>query len=376
MRLVHQHGGWGPVTSRVMAMVHVAMFEAANSIDRKYQPYRAYLETQPGVSTDVAAASAAYHVLARIYPVRNSRMKQYFETYVSTLPDTVETQASILLGEHAAQKVYRMRRDDGSRDPSYAYRPNAEVGKYVPTTIPIYPHWRQVRPWLLKNSRQFLPAKPPALTSKAWAQSLNEVMRVGGVDSKTRTGDQTLIARFWTLYGPDTYNPLLLQMSKRRDESTVDRARNFALFHMAVADTYIALWEAKYRYHLWRPITAIRNADRDGNSETRVNPAWEPLNTTPMHPEYPCAHCAISSVTAATLKSIYGEEEGNLEMHNPGLPAFPRHYRALDQYVADVSNSRIWGGAHYRFSTVAGIRLGKEVAGYAVGNFLRRNNAN
>ena len=224
----------------------------------------------------------------------------------------------------------------------------------------------------MTSGSQFRPAPPPALTSETWTADLNEIRELGRIDSTKRTAEQTTIGRFWFVTGPRSYNPIVRQVAIAKDMDIVDCARLFALTSMAGNDAYIAVFDAKYTYNLWRPLTAIRNADQTNNSATPRDGSWLPLGDTPMHPEYPCAHCINSAAVAAVLQGVAGNEIGEISMTSPTAPGVIRKWVRLQDYSDEVSLARIYAGFHYRFSTIVGKEMGKKIGELAVATQMRR----
>jgi hypothetical protein len=317
--------------ARAQAMLHVAMFEAVNAIDRRYAPYGLKLEVNGTASREAAAASAAHDVLLALYPDQKSDLGALLAQSLSGIADLDAKANGIELGKRAAAGIVALRTDDGSNIPE-SYRPAAAAGIYVPTAIPIESTSAKLKPWAMSVGSQFRPGPPPTLNSDIWTRDLNEIREIGGSASTKRTVEQTTIARFWFFTGPRTYNPIVRQVASARKMDLVDSARLYALAAIAGVDAFIAVFDAKYTYNLWRPITAIRNADLTSNPATPRDASWLPLGTTPMHPEYPCAHCIVAAAIATVL-----------------------------QYSDEVSNARVYAGFHYRFSTEVGKEMGRKI---------------
>ncbi|MFK4385878.1 vanadium-dependent haloperoxidase [Bradyrhizobium sp. USDA 223] len=218
---------------------------------------------------------------------------------------------------------------------------------------------------------QFRPAPPPALDSEIWTRDVNEIRELGARNSTTRTAEQTAIGRAWFLVGPPSFNPIVRQVALAKNMDVVDCARLFALAEIAGNDAIVAVLDAKYHYNFWRPMTAIRNADITHNPKTPREPSWLPLGETPMHPEYPCAHCIVSAAVSTVLRSIAGDEVGELTMTSPTAPGVTRKWTKLQDYSDEVSNSRIYAGFHYRFSTEVGKDMGRKIGDLVVGTQLR-----
>ena len=223
----------------------------------------------------------------------------------------------------------------------------------------------------MDSGSQFHPAPPPALSGAEWAADYNEIKEIGGKKSARRTSEQTEIARFWIITGPQSFDPIVRQLAAAPGRSLSQNARLFALVEMAVADSYIAVFEAKYTFNFWRPITAIRNGDLDGNEATTRDPGWEPLIDTPLHPEYPCAHCINSSAARAVLESEFGPGPNPLTITSAAAPGVVHKWASIAEYAEEVSLARIYGGIHYRNSTVVGKAMGKKIGELAVQNYLK-----
>jgi len=357
-------------SARNIAMVHLAMFEALNSIEPRYAPYRGRLAAESTASREAAGASAAHYLLVHLYPDQAKEMDKTLAASLAGVGDGAAKAEGIRLGEQAARAMLDERRADGA-DAANSYRPFTVAGRYVPTTFPATPHWGTVRPFALKSASQFIPVAPYKLTSPQWAKDYAEVKKMGAKTGSARTAEQTEIARFWELVGPATYNPVARQLSAAKNLDLLDNARLFALFSMAAADAGVALWNAKFKYNFWRPVTAIRNGDLDGNNATERDPTWEPFITTPMHPEYPCAHCTFQSTAASALESFFGTNAAAFALTSTTAPGVSRKFSTLSDYVAEVVNARIYDGVHFRTSGEAGAAMGRKIGQYTVENYLK-----
>jgi hypothetical protein len=357
-------------SARNIAMVHLAIFEALNSIEPRYTPYRGRLATESSASRDAAGASAAHYLLVRVYPDQAKEMEKTLAASLAAVSDGPAKTEGMRLGEQAARAMLDERRGDGA-DAANAYRPFTVAGKYVPTNFPATPGWGTVRPFALKSANQFVPIPPYPLTSPQWAKDYAEVKKMGMKTGSARTAEQTEIARFWELTGPATYNPVARQLSAAKSLDVLDNARLFALFSMAAADAAMAIFNAKYKYNFWRPVTAIRNGDLDGNNATERDPSWEPFITTPMHPEYPCAHCTFQATAASALETFFGSNAATFNLTSTTAPGVTRKFSNLSDYVAEVVNARVYDGVHYRTSGDAGAAMGRKIGQYTVENYLK-----
>ncbi|MBH5389034.1 vanadium-dependent haloperoxidase [Bradyrhizobium sp. CNPSo 4019] len=356
--------------ARTMSMLHVAMFEAVNAIDRRYTPYKLDLVADRSTSKEAAASTAAYNILLTIYPDQKAALDAALIASLSGIPDTEGKANGIELGKMAASGVIALRRDDGS-DVQETYRPYTAPGAYVPTVVPIGTTAGRMFPWVMTSVSQFRPAPPPTLDSETWTRDVNEIRELGARNSTTRTAEQTAIGRVWFLVGPPSFNPIVRQVALAKQLDVVDCSRLFALTEIAANDAIVAVLDAKYHYNFWRPVTAIRNADITHNPMTPREPSWLPLGETPMHPEYPCAHCIVSAAVSTVLRSITGDEVGELTMTSPTAPGVTRKWTKLQDYSDEVANARIYAGFHYRFSTEVGKDMGRKIGDLTVGTQLR-----
>ncbi|WP_339037042.1 vanadium-dependent haloperoxidase [Bradyrhizobium symbiodeficiens] len=355
--------------ARMMSMLHVAMFEAVNAIERRYTPYKLDLVADRSTSKEAAASAAAYNILLKFYPDQRSALDAALLASLSGIPDTDGKANGIELGNIAASGVIALRRDDGS-DTQEIYRPYTAPGVYVPTVVPASSTSGATSPWVITSGSQFRPVPPPALDSETWTRDVNEIRELGARSSTTRTPEQTAIGRFWFLVGPPSFNPIIRQVASAKHMDVVDCARLFALAEIAANDAIVAVFDAKYHYNFWRPVTAIRNADITHNPMTPREASWLPLGETPMHPEYPCAHCIISATVSTVLRSIAGDEM-ELSMTSSTAPGVTRKWSRIQDYSDEVANARIYAGFHYRFSTEVGKDMGRKIGDLTVGTQLR-----
>jgi len=355
--------------SRALTMMHVAMFEAVNAIDRRYAPYKLALSAERSTSREAAAAVAAHDVLLSIYPDIKPDLDSTLTNSLAPIAEGETKTAGIALGKDAAVQIIQLRANDGSNAPE-SYRPLTTAGVYVPTAVPLFQTTGATTPWVMTSGSQFRPGPPPALDSEVWTKDVNEIREVGGRGSPTRTPEQTTIGRFWFFVGARTYNPIVRQAAMAKGMDLVDCARLFALTSMTGNDAIVAVFEAKYHYNFWRPITAIRNADITSNAATPRDPSWLPLGDTPMHPEYPCAHCIVSAAISTVLQTVVGDF-GEFSLTSPTAPGVTRKWSRLQDYSDEVSNARIYAGFHYRFSTEVGKDMGRKIGALVVATQLR-----
>jgi PAP2 superfamily len=356
---------------RWMGMVDAAMFDAVNSIDHRYRPYLTQLPASPAASKEAAAASAAAAILMAIDARTAEKAKTLLAVYLGSIPDSGAKSDGMKLGEAVAAKVLEARANDGSEAPD-AYRPRTTAGVYVPTAITAAWSWAAMKPFVLAKPSQFRPQPPIALASKEWATDFNEIREYGGNTSAKRSSQQTETARFWLTRGPQAYHPLARQLIMARQMTVVDSARFMALVAIGLTDAYVAVFDAKYHYNFWRPITAIRNADIDDNPATDRVATWQPIDTTPMHPEYPCAHCIGSGAVAGVVKAMLGTADiPEIAMTSPTAPGVTHRWTNMTAFTEEVANARIWAGFHYRFSTRVGTDMGLRIGEYVVKNVMQ-----
>jgi hypothetical protein len=355
---------------RELAIVDIAMFDAVNSISPQYQPYLVREDGFGSASAAAAAAGAAATALAKLHPERAADFKSALDEYVNGLSASHQDVATGLqLGELVALRVFDSRAADGANgvDP---YRPRTQPGVYIPTASAVAATWPNLRPFVIERPDQFRPGPPVALTSPEWALDYNEVKAYGARNSVLRTPEQTETAKFWLMTGPQAYHPIVRQIITARHLTLVDSARLMAAFAAAMTDAYIAVFDAKYHYEFWRPITAIRNGDIDGNSATEIDPSWQPLDTTPMHPEYPCAHCILSGAAVALIESYGGLQDlHEITLTSPTASGITHRWSSLNAFKDEVANARVWAGFHYRSSARVGAAMGRDVGQYVAAHF-------
>ena len=355
---------------RMMGIVHAAMFDAVNSIEPRYRPYLVQLPADRATSKETAAAAAAATVLATIDAKTAGEMKVALASYLASIPDGVAKSEGIKLGEAVAARVLEARAHDGS-NAADDYRPRTTPGVYVPTPIMRGPMWPSVKPFAMANPSQFRPGPPIALDSKEWATDFNEIKDYGRNSTK-RTAQQTETARFWLVAGPVGYHPFLRQLVTAKQMGVVESARFMALAAIAINDALIAVLDAKYHYNFWRPITAIRNGDIDGNPATDREATWQPIADTPMHPEYPCAHCILSGSVASVVKAVLGTDDiPEIAVTSPTAPGVTHRWTNMANFTQEVANARIWAGFHYRFSTRVGTDTGLKIGEYVVKSVMQ-----
>jgi PAP2 superfamily len=369
---VTKHRMLPPQAERVVASVQVAMFDAVNSVERRYRPYRLAVTTAKETSQEAAAAVAAGMVLAGLHPNETEELNSVMGAYLAAIPPGTAKSEGIKVGQEVAAKIVAERKGDGADAPD-AYRPKARPGVYVPTPITASSMWPNVKPFAMTSPSQFRPQPPIPLAGEEWAADYNEIKNLGGKNSIKRTARQSEDGRFWLITGPASYYPIVRQLVVAKKMDVIDSARFMALASTAAADAYIAVFDAKYHYDFWRPITAIRNGDIDDNPATGLDAIWQPIDNTPMHPEYPCAHCITSAAVAAVIEAALGGADiPEVSMISPTAPGVTHRWTNVWVYADEVSMARIYAGFHYRFSTRVGQEMGRKIGRLVVESLMQK----
>ena len=367
-------GAQGPQQSVPhMAMVHGAIYDAVNAIDGGHDGYLLTSRlAQPFDSKEAAAAAAAHRVLLNIVPAQQVVLDAQYAVSLAAIPDGSAKSRGIAVGEAAAAAMIAARMDDG-RFGAYRFPVGSGPGEWRPV-LPAFVNdpnaWlKDVRPFLIESGTQFMSDGPLPLTSRKYARELDEVKSVGSATSTTRTADQTLAARYWAENPPATWSRIFRTLSAQQGLSLVDNARLYAMLYMTAADSLITVWNDKAHYLFWRPITAIREADTDGNPWTEADPNWLPLIPTPPYTEHSSGHSALSGSFVATLQDFFGTDEiGWTDTNNGGLTrSFTRFSHAIDEVV----EARVWSGIHFHNADEQGHKIGKQVAKWRAHHYFK-----
>ncbi len=299
-------------------------------------------------------------------------LDQQLADELATIPDGAGKQQGIQVGQAAAARLLALRANDGSAATPPPYVPGNQPGNYQLTppdfAAPVFTNWGNVTPFVLDNAAQFRPGPPPALISRAYADALNEVKSLGQDTSTTRTPEQTVIGKFWA--GPiwNTWNAIAENAALAHHTNLETTTRLFAVLNLSFADSVIAFYDAKYHHQLWRPITAIRLADTDGNPATVADPNWTPLAVTALDPSYPGAHSTISAAGAAVLSAFFGNQD-QIRVTSDVLPGVVRTFTSYNDVVMEAGLSRILAGLHTRLDHEAGLELGYDIAQSVISDF-------
>jgi len=368
-----------PLETRNLAIVHAAMFDAVNSITGESPAYVVRPRAPRRASAEAAAVAAARVTLVKLYPDQQSILDAAYAASIARIPDGPARTDGVHVGEAVALRMLEARASDGAMAAIKAeYFPGRRPGDWIPTppaSLPaLDPGWGEVRPFVLRDGSQFRPGPPPALHGKRYARDFEEIKEIGSSTSGTRRQEETDLARFWIATAAQNWNPVAHQMSIAQGLTLSQNARAFALLNLAGADAFIAAWDAKFAYNQWRPVTAIRAADTDGNASTGADPTWTPLLVTPPFPDYIAGHTTYAGAAQAVLEHVFGEDPGVvITLTSPTAPGVVETYTTFKDIADGVVNARVWGGIHWRTSSVQGRVVGEELGRYVVGHFPGRD---
>src|SRR5215467_8397129 len=369
-----------PVSALSFAMVQGAVYDAVNAIDRSHQPYLVQPPSNPTDSKEAAAATAGYQVLIGLFPTQQSTLQPQYDAYIAVLPDNPpgSKAAGVVIGQATASAMLTARTNDGRFGPSPTPYPVAP-GIWRPTPPSFAndpaPWVGNVRPFLVPNTEMLRTDGPNALTSGAYTEDFNEIKEVGSLTSTTRTADQTDAAIFWQDHAHALFNRIFRTLAASQNLNIVDSARLFAMENLAAADAAIGCWNDKYYWQFWRPITAIREADTDGNLNTEADPAWLPLFdpstsvcnlpslATPPFPDHPSGHCCATGAFVNTLQNFFGTDKIAFSAFS-NKSCTTRSFDRFSDALKEVINARVWAGIHFRTADVQGSVLGNKVAQY------------
>lgn len=366
--------------ARVLAITQLAVFEAVNAIDPRYQPYLGTVVAPAGASVDAAVIAAAHRVLRNYAPVGSHAMLDGARAAaLAAIPDGTGKDGGIATGEAAATAMLADRLNDGAT-PAEFYLPGSNDPNQWQLTAGCtasggaFLNWRNLKTFGIENAADFHAAPPPGLTTPQYTRDFDEVKRVGGKASTERPQHRTDVARFYAATSPAyIFNMAARQVATAQGRSLAHTARALALINMAISDAAVASFGTKYLYTTWRPETAIHMADIDDNPRTEADPTWEPLITAPCFPSYTSNHASLSNGGAEVLRRLYGEGEHAITITNPAFPLLTYQYTEFKQILQDISDARVYGGIHYRFDQDEGERLGRAVGTAVYKGNLRKH---
>jgi hypothetical protein len=360
------------------AFAQAAVYNAVNGITRKYQLYKWNGHPQRGASPQAAAAAAAYRTLLNYFPLSQTRLDTAYAASLALISDSRAKTRGIAYGERAAARIVALRLHDG-RDVALPFTKPLGPGVWRPTPpglVPFFSPWlSKVTPLTLKSPSQFRPEAPPALTSARYAKDFEEVKLTGGATGSTRTPLQTQTALFFSDIATGALTASLRDLATRHKLNISDSARLFAAVTMSVADSVFAVWDSKFHFGFWRPITAIQEAGSDGNDATMPNANWVPLLITPPYPDYASGLSGAIGALSRSLTRIMHTSHIDLNIRSvaAGTPGFPllRHYETAGQLTQGVIDARVWSGIHFRFADTVGVSMGRNVADYALSHYFK-----
>lgn len=362
-----------------LAMVHIAVYDAVNAIDGyPFQSYGVTPNVVSPASREAATVAAAHDVLVALFPAQQADLDAKYSESLASIPDGPAKAHGISVGQQAASGILALRASDG-RDAVVPYTPGSGPGVWMPTPpgflAAAAPEAAHVEPFALNSPSQFRAEPPPALTSDTWTRDYNEVKSLGSATSTTRNAEQTDIGRFWSDQPILQWNRAWRNISIAKSLSLSDNARFFAVLATASADAIIACWDSKYFYSFWRPVTAIRAGDTDGNPDTEADSNWIAVVVTPNHPEYPAAHGCFSGASTHTLRFFFGTDSFDFTIDSKvaGLTNPTRSFGSFSQALDEVLNARVYGGMHYRNSANNGAKIGKQVSHFVTRHFFQRS---
>ncbi len=363
-----------------MSYVEAAVYDAVTKLEGRYEPYHDFTATiAPGASVQAAVAAAARTTLDAYLPDQQPTVDAEYATYLGTL--TTGVADGVAVGEAAANDIISLRTNDGLKAATPSY---GQIGPILPGQWQLQPNqaaqtpWlATMRPFLLDEASQFRAPPPPALTSDLYARDLNETEAFGAINSTVRTPDQKAIAFFWVGNNINQYNQTMQNVVMQHDMDLVDAAHLFAMGEIVTTDAGMACFDSKFFYQFWRPITAIRNADKDGNPDTTADPTWQALLGVPGHPEYPSQHgCFTAAFSDALAEALHTR---NIDVMVPGgengssVLTTTQHFDNVDDMQSQIVDARVWLGFHFRNSVEVGVRLGNRVARWELGRFFKRS---
>lgn len=365
--------GTNPMSqSRTLAILHASVHDALNAIDRRYESYTPGLPKAPKASPDAAVAAASREVLVRLLPEQAALVETAYGQALKALPEGAAKTAGIALGQAAAWATLNRRQNDGADGAFTPYVPRPGAGEYQftpPFDFAGAPGWGRVTPFVIKLSDHALEGPLP-LASAQYAKDMAIVQEIGEINSRTRTAEQTEIAKFWYEDSPLGWNRIANNVMRERRIDAWDAARAFALLHFAMADGFIAGFDEKYEHRFWRPVTAIHAAATDGNPQTQPDATWQPLLATPPVPDYPSTHTVLGWSAAEVLIELFGDRQ-RYSLTSLTLPNVTRQFRGFSQAAHENGASRLYAGIHFPYAIKEGRRQGRSI-GRAVAEALPR----
>jgi hypothetical protein len=376
--LIVTAGQTPPVSVMHLAMVHGAVYDAVNAIDRRYEPYLGAPPARRWYSKDAAAATAAYRVLASLLPTQQAALEALYVASLATITAGPAKDGGIAVGEAAAAAMLAARANDGRFGPFRFPVPAVLLpGQWRPV-LPMFVNdpfaWiAQVKPFLIRSPSQFRSDGPNPLTSRKYAREFAEVKSLGSAPATNpaRSPDQTDAARFWSEHPPAMWSRIVRQLSAGQGLGIADNSRLFGMVYLTAADALISCWDDKAHWNFWRPITAIREVATDGNAATEPDTGWLPLLNNPPYPEHPSGHLCLSSSIAHTLRDFFGTNRAEFNALS-AVTGTTRSFTRFSQAIKEIINARVWSGIHFRTADVQGAVIGRKVARFREKHFFER----
>jgi hypothetical protein len=358
-----------------LAYVHLAIYDAVNAIDHRFQSYGPDIPAPADASLETAAIEAAFRTLVQLFPDQVSPLTTQYTAALSIIPDGSAKADGMRAGQAAATSIMTMRASDGrGANVPYTWPSAPTAGVWIPTPpallAPALPWLSKVTPFTMKSPSDFRPDPPFSLASVEWADDYNQVKTLGAINSTVRTPAQTEIALFWTDHVGTQYSRAFRALAMAHNLDISDTARLFAILYTTGADAAIGCWDAKYHYSFWRPVTAINNGGLDGNAATAADSSWSPLTATPNHPEYPSAHSCVTASFANALKGFFGTPNVTIVISS-AVTTTTRSFTRISDWEQEVEDARIFAGFHFHNSTVQGVTLGRKVSDGVTGGFFQ-----
>jgi hypothetical protein len=368
-----------PVASRALAILHVSIYDAVNGIDRRHESYYVRSNVPASASEVAAASSAAHRVLVTLFPTNAASFDDLHSTILAAIPNRPQKKQGTDWGHFVANEILALRANDGADatvDPPITTGPGAWEPT-PPLNLPyLLPQWAYLMPFAMVSPSQFSPPGPPTLASAEYAAEYDEVKAYGAAVDSLRTADQDQIALFWADGGgtetpPGHWNSIAQEIGSQLGNTMRDNARLFALLNIAMADAAICAWDAKYNYYLWRPVTAIRKGDTDGNAATAKDLGWSSFIVTPPFPEYVSGHSTFSGAAATVLAMYFGTDDIAFVTGSDFLPGVTRAFTSFSSAAAEAAASRLYGGIHFASGINHGVIIGKDLGEYTFKNYMR-----
>ncbi|NJK48087.1 vanadium-dependent haloperoxidase [Candidatus Gracilibacteria bacterium] len=367
------------IAARNLAMMHAAIYDAVNAISPTHSVYQVKIQAAKDANPEAAAVSAAHQVLSQLYPQQATQFNNALEASLGAIAQGQPKTKGIELGKVVAEKILAWRKNDGSAT-ELAYTPPDKPGYWQPVPPEFksasMPHWKNLKPFVMKEASQFRISQMPSLNSAEYTAEFEQTKAIGAKNSTTRTEDQTAIAQFWldgkgTITPPGHWNQIAADLAVRQGNTLPENARLFALLNIALVDATIIDSDHKYTFNRWRPITAIQKADTDDNSQTTAEPNWTPLLDTPASPAYVSGHSTLGGAADAILTAYFGKNVNFKTAADPKTNLSARSFDSFTQAAEEAGMSRVYGGAHWLSDNRDGLAAGRNLGNYAVQNFLR-----